>query len=464
MKCFRIVPVLIASMLLGVAGCATHNNTVVPAPHLNVDHQLAPGEWGLRKLPVSEYPNMQAAFMNKTGLITAINRSIQFMNTKSSHMFFPDGPITHQQELASLYDFRYMVRNIASAAEFQQMIDTRYDVYIAKGYDDRGSVWYTGYYTPILYGSLTRTAQYQYPVYKRPKNLVSNPITGQVLGQLLPGGGYKRFPTRRQLIQGNLLAGHELVWFANPLDAYVAEIQGSAKVILNNGQQMTIGYAGDNGRTYSGLGMALVKAGKISRRKLSLVAIQNYFQVHPQEVENLILKNHFMAFLKVYNPAHWPLGSLGVKVTDHRTLATDKTINAPPYQSIFPRAAVTFVQAQMPDTRGNIAPFTGFLLDQDTGGAIRAAGRADIYMGTGPLAETQAGYEFSKGRLYYLFLKPNLQPMGGAIPAGGSGAVPRNAGFGTGAGTGANSGNGGPAQPAVNSNGQANPQIFPGAK
>ena len=459
---FRIFGAIATAGLLAIAGCATHNNTVIHAPHMHVDHQLAPGEWGLRKLPVSEYPNMQAAFMDKKGLITAINRSIEYMNTKSSRMFFPDGPITHHQELASLYDFKYMVENVSSAAQFQQMIDTRYDVYIAKGYDDRGSVWYTGYYTPILYGSLNRTGQYQYPVYKRPANLVSNPITGQVMGQLMPGGGYQPFPTRQQLIQGHLLAGDELVWFANPLDAYVAEIQGSAKVILTNGQQMTIGYAGDNGRTYSGLGMALVKAGKISRRQLSLVAIENYFQQHPQEVENLIMKNHFMAFLKIYNPAHWPLGSLGVKVTAHRTLATDKTINAPPYQSIFPRAAVTFVQAQMPDTQGNIAPFTGFMLDQDTGGAIRAAGRADIYMGTGPMAETQAGYEFSKGRLYYLFLKPDLQPMGGAPLSGATAPGGENmptAGNGGGAAP-----VGAGAQPAIEGNGQPNQQMFPGAK
>ena len=461
MKRFWILPAVIGIALVGLAGCATHNNTVIKAPHINVDHALAPGEWGLRKLPVSEYPNMQAAFMDKKGLITAINRSIQFMNAKSSRMFFPDGPITHHQELASLYDFKYMVRNVSSPAKFQQMIDQRYDVYIAKGYDNRGSVWYTGYYTPILYGSLVKTSQYQYPVYKLPANLISNPITGQVMGAKLPGGGFQPFPTRRQLIQGHLLSGHELVWFANPLDAYVAEIQGSAKVILTNGQVMTIGYAGDNGRKYTGLGMALVKAGKISRRKLSLVAIENYFQVHPQEVENLIMKNHFMAFLKVYNPAHWPLGSLGVKVTAHRTLATDKTINAPPYQSIFPRAAVTFVQAEMPDTQGNVSPFTGFLLDQDTGGAIRAAGRADIYMGTGPVAQTQAGYEFSKGRLYYLFLKPNLQPMGQMPPSG----TTANSSSGTNMVVSGNSNtvtsNGGA---STSGNGGVNPQIFPGAK
>lgn len=404
---------LLTLTALGLAGCNTHNNTIIKAPLLNVDHQLAPGEWGLRKVPEGQYPNMQAAFMNKKGLITAINRSIKFMQAPSSQKFFPDGPITHSQELASLFDFKNMLRTVHSAAKFQQLIDSRYDVYIAKGYDNRGSVWFTGYYTPILYGSLTETSEYRYPVYKRPRNLVSNPITGQILGEKMPGGSYQPYPTRRQILQQHLLSGDELVWFANPLDAYVAEIQGSAKVILTTGQSITIGYAGDNGRTYTGLGETLVKQGKISARRLSLPAIETYFQMHPHQVESDIMHNHFMAFLKIYNPAHWPLGSLGVKVTAHRSLATDKTITAPPYQSIFPRAALTFVQTNAPNTAGTVLPYTGFLLDQDTGGAIRAAGRADIYMGIGPEAQTQAGYELSKGKLYYLFLKPGLTPRGG---------------------------------------------------
>lgn len=418
MKLKQVLWTMLAGLTAAMAGCATHNNTFIKAPHTNVDHALAPGEWGLRKLSPAEYPNMEAAFMDKKGLITAIDRSLKFLAAPSSEKFFPDGPITHRQEVNSLTDFRYMLQTIPSPAQFQQMILTRYDVYIAKGYDNKGSVWYTGYYTPILNGSLTETSQYRYPVYKRPADLVSNPITGSILGQRLPSGAIlPKYPTRRQIVTQHLLAGRELVWFATPLDAYVAEIQGSAKVDLTNGQVMTIGYAGDNGRTYYGLGQALVASKAISRRALSLPAIYAYDQQHPHQVQADIMKNHFMAFLKVYNPAHWPLGSLGVKVTAHRTLATDKTIEAPPYQSIFPRGAMTFVVAKMPDISGNIHPFSGFLLDQDTGGAIRAAGRADIYMGVGPQAGAQAGYELSKGKLYYLFLKPGLTPMGASVPA-----------------------------------------------
>ncbi len=451
---------LLAACIIGTLGaCSTHNNTIIGAPHYNVDHALPLGEWGLRKLSPSEYPNMEAAFMNKQGLIKAIDRSLKFIRSPSSEKFFPDGPITHQQMLNSLLDFRYMVQTVSSSQQFQQMIVQRYDVYTAKGYDNKGSVWFTGYYTPILKGSLTETSEFRYPVYKRPADLVSNPITGAVLGQKLPNGQLQKYPTRRQLMQGHLLQGDELVWFRSELDAYIAEVQGSAKVQLPSGEEITIGYAGDNGRTYSGLGEALVNAGKIRRRQLSLPAIISYAKQHPNTVHQYILDNNFMAFLKVYNPAHWPLGSLGVKVTAHRSLATDKHITAPPYQSIFPRAAVTFVSTIAPNTSGAIGPFQQFMLDQDTGGAIRAAGRADIYMGIGPVAAVQADYELNKGRLYYLFLKPGLTPMGqsGAYTEslGNAGApAPKGA-----ANPSASQGSVGGGQ-----NVPANSQMFPGAK
>jgi len=407
-----ILACLLLSFSAFLSACTQNNTIIGPPTTMNVNRQLAPGEWGLTQLTPDQYPDMRNAFMNKEGLITAIDRSIAYLQTPSSQKFFPDGPITHDQVLNSLIDFKYMLQNDSSADDFQQQILSRYDVYTSKGYDENDSVWFTGYYTPILYGSLTETSQYQYPVYKRPADLVSDPVSGQVLGHKV-NGVMQPYPARSELLSSGALKGTELVWFSTPLDAYVVEIQGSAKVILTDGQSVTIGYAGDNGRNYSGLGAELVKEGKIPAEKLSLPSIQEYFQQHPQEVETIINNNDFMAFLKVYNPNDWPLASLGVLVTDHRTLATDKTISTPPYQTIFPRAALTFVQAQMPDTQGNVAPFTGFMLDQDSGGAIRAAGRADIYMGIGPEAQAQAGYEYSQGRLYYLFLKPDLTPQGG---------------------------------------------------
>jgi membrane-bound lytic murein transglycosylase A len=92
--------------------------------------------------------------------------------------------------------------------------------------------------------------------------------------------------------------------------------------------------------------------------------------------------------------------SLNLEVAAQRTLATDKTL--------FPRGALVFVDTVLPVPGGGFMPFAQMMLDQDTGGAIRTAGRADIYLGVGHSAERMAGTTRSEGQMYYLFLKPEF--------------------------------------------------------
>ncbi len=225
------------------------------------------------------------------------------------------------------------------------------------------------------------------------------------------------------------LRGHELVYFRKPIEPFIIQVQGSAKVILQNGKTLYLGYAGTNGREHSGLGSELVKEGKIDKKHLSLPAVLAYFDAHPGELDSYVMRDDRFTFLKVYGPEEWPAGSLGVQVTAQRSLATDK--------SIFPRASMTFVDVEKPTENGGTLPYRGFLLDQDTGGAIRAAGRADIYMGIGEQAGQLAGREFAQGRLYYLFLKPELVKVGsfadqtGAVRRGKKGVPARGAKQGT---------------------------------
>jgi membrane-bound lytic murein transglycosylase A len=397
---------LISLMVFG--GCH-HSAQIIQAPDLeDPDAPLNPGEWGLEKLDPKDYPDMKAAFMDRDNLEKAIDKSIQWLGTKSSREVYAGtgpyagkqtgvGPITHDQVLATLQDVKGMLHTAKSPEEFQQALLTRYDVYTSKGYNRKGDVWFTGYYTPIFHASRTRTGEYQYPIYSRPADLISDP-TGEINGQRAADGTLHPYPTRREIVTNNLMAGKELLWFKDKFEPYIVQVQGSAKVILPDNSSILVGYAGKNGRDYHGVGAELVKDGKIAKKQLSLPAVMAYFKEHPQEVDEYIMRNDSFAFLKEYAATEWPSGSMGVQVTSQRSLATDKTI--------FPRAALTFIACEKPDTAGEVKPYTGFLLDQDTGGGIRTAGRADIYMGVGDAAGEQAGREFSKGRLYYLFLKP----------------------------------------------------------
>lgn len=399
---------LAALGLLGVSlsllgGCKSQNATIIDGNEPDVD---TPRDgWGLHKLDPKDYPDMRQAFADKAGLERAIDKSLQYLAAPSSKRVYPSGlpedTITHDQVQASLLDFKELLRTINSPDEFQQNLLTRYDVYESWGYDSKGSVWFTGYFTPIYYGSRTPTGEFKYPVYKCPTDLVRDQITGDIQGRRMADGSLQPYPTRKELVQSGQLRGLELVYLKDPLEAYIIQVQGSAKIILPDGTNMVIGYDGKNGRDYRGLGSELVKDGKIEKKRLSLPAVLMYFQQHPEEQENYMMRNDSFAFLKEYPVSEWPSGSLGVQVTPQRSLATDK--------KIFPRASMTFINVDKPTADGSaMQPYQGFVLDQDTGGAIRAAGRADIYMGIGAEAGMQAGAQFAKGKLYYVFLKPEL--------------------------------------------------------
>ncbi len=216
------------------------------------------------------------------------------------------------------------------------------------------------------------------------------------MGWLGPDGGVGPSPTRADFDRG-LLAGRglELYWLRDPMEVYIVHVQGSAKLRLPDGSLHSVGYAGKTERPYVGLGRTLVEEGKIDRGRLNLFAICDYFRRHPDELEDYLHRNESYVFFTETEGG--PYGSLNIEVTPLRTLATDK--------KVFPRGGLTFVETTIPDARGAMRPFTRFLIDQDTGGAIRSAGRADIFVGTGPEAERIAGGTFAEGRLYYLYVR-----------------------------------------------------------
>jgi len=205
------------------------------------------------------------------------------------------------------------------------------------------------------------------------------------------------YPTRREIENGALLSNQELelVWLRDPVDAYIAHVNGSAFIELDDGSEMRLGYSGKNGRAYTSLGGELIEAGVMTKEDVSLATIRHWARTRPQDVDNFLARNDSYVFFTPIDG--FPRGSLNVEVATERSLATDKTL--------FPPAAPVFVDADLPreDGRGR-RTFAKLMLDQDTGGAIRTAGRADIYLGVGPAAEARAGATRSEGQLYYLFL------------------------------------------------------------
>jgi membrane-bound lytic murein transglycosylase A len=387
----RFSAAVLAAAIL-VAGCQEEKKT---KPDYN--RPLPPGANALRLLQEREWPDVKPGFSGKDAdLMAALDRSVAWFNNPSAEKFFPMFDVGLTRARTSAYAFRQILRESNSPAEFEQKLKAEFNCYTTVGFDDKGGVLFTGYYTPIFKGSLTPDSTFKYPLYKRPKDLVTDPLSGEPKGRQV-GGSVQPWPTRKEIEESGMFKGTELVYVADKFEAYIIHVNGSAKIELPDGKFITIGYAGKTDRPYKGIGKTLVAEGKIEPEKLSLMSLKAYFKAHPEDLDKYINANESYVFFSEYPGENWPAGSIGVKVTDFRSIATDKTV--------FPRAGVVYVNTTIPTPAGSKKPFNQFVLDQDTGGAIRAAGRADIYMGIGPNAERLAGGEFAEGRMYYFFLK-----------------------------------------------------------
>jgi membrane-bound lytic murein transglycosylase A len=360
------------------------------------ERPLPPGAPALIPLgPDEEPPSFERDWYRRDEIRAALERSIQWTQTAYARSFFPIAGITHERALESLIRFRELLDLSTSERAFDSALRSEFTVYKSAGWDGKGGgVLFTGYCTPILEGRTSPDTQYRYPLYGLPEDLVKG-ADGAILGRRT-NAGIVPYPDRATIEATALLSGQdlELVWMSDPLDAYIAHVNGSAFIDVGERDLLRLGYAGNNGLPYASLGEALVEDGRLRKEEVSLASIRRWARESPHEVQEYLRRNPRMVFFTPIDGN--PRGSLNVEVSAERTVATDKTL--------FPRGAITFVDASLPRPDGGSRTFEQFMFDQDTGGAIRTAGRADLYLGIGDQAEALAGTLRSEGQLYYLFL------------------------------------------------------------
>lgn len=345
--------------------------------------------------PGESPPAIGHVWLERASVGPALERSLMWTRKRTSPDHFPIAGITHERALRSLERFAELLDGSRGPDDFDAAVREEFQWYKSAGWDGRGGgVLFTGYCTPILDGSLFKDGEYQHPLYAQPADL-EKALDGTVLGRRT-ASGLEPYPTR-DVIEAGFLKGQglELCYLRNPLDAFIAHVNGSAVVHLPDGGEARFGYAGKNGRRYTSIGRELVQDGEIRSDELSLAAIRTWASRNPRDVRRYLERNESYVFFQpiIGNPH----GSLDVEVAAGRSLATDK--------SLFPRGALCYVDTTLPLSSGR-AIYRQLMFDQDTGGAIRTAGRADIYLGIGPEAERRAGATRSEGQLYYLFLKP----------------------------------------------------------
>ena len=396
MKHKVVLSVLLLIVVFTVFGCRKPAEVIETKPPY--DNPLPPGQNALPKITTpDEIPDFTMACLDLRDLRPAIDRSLNYLKKPSSRKFFPSGEITHDKAVQSLNGFADLLDSGLRGRQLDEAIRSRFDVYMSVGCDNEGTVLFTGYYTPILAGSTVRTERFKYPLYKQPENLVKG-ADGEILGRRGADGQVRPYPPRAVIEDSGMLRNTELVWLSDPFEAYIAHVQGSAKVRLPDGSLTGVGYAANNGHEYRSISKAMVDDGRIDRSQLNLTAMIEYFKKRTEQVRTYTRLNPRYVFFQAEDGN--PRGSLNEPVTAMRSIATDK--------SIFPRACMTYISTYLPRMAGEgvvSEVYNGFALDQDTGGAIRAPGRCDVYMGQGDKAGRLAGHTYQEGRLYYLFLK-----------------------------------------------------------
>ena len=218
----------------------------------------------------------------------------------------------------------------------------------------------TGYYEPELEGRLTPDARFRHPLCAPPE--------GWQEGQV--------WASRAQIEEGRLLAGREILWLDDALEAFLVQVQGSCRVRLADGTVVRLGYAGKNGHPYSAIGKILLARGDLDPADVSVDAIRAWAALHPGQVPGLLRQNaSFVFFRRLDLPAdRGPIGAMGRSVTAGRTVAVDPghvTLGAPVWMEWDGQARLCIAQ--------------------DRGSAILGPGRADLFCGSGAGAGAVAG-------------------------------------------------------------------------
>ncbi len=337
----------------------------------------------------------------------AIGRSVGWLRRRPAGTSFTFGPreITADALAEALEHVRGWLAADPSPETLAAQIAQAFEVLESVG--DDGEMLITGYYEPLIAGSRQRSREYRVPVYGPPGDLIrvdlglfSERWAGQRTSGRLRGNRLVPYPDRREIRTSGLGRAPIIAWARDRVDLFFIEVQGSGALQLPAGGELRIGYAGANGRDYKSIGRLLIDEGKIERAKISMQSIRAYLSAHPEDIDRVLDYNPSVVFFRRLDGP--PLGSLGVPVTPRRSIATD--------HRLFPPGALGFLITDLPamgEDGRTVAegPLARFVLNQDRGGAIRGADRADFFWGRGKEASERAGLMKQPGRLLFLVPK-----------------------------------------------------------
>jgi len=386
--------ILLAIILLSLNACARPPQSVTKP-----QYALSPISWWRASTPSDDM-----AFKD---IAAAARQSLVYYKTVPPETFFYFGveKFTAFDMAVTLQNFLLIIEN--TSLDYNQKLEQikkNFILYRSVGSDGHGKVLFTGYYEPMIACRLKADATYRYPLYRKPDDMVEVDLTlfggflqGKIFGRL-DNNKVVPYYSREEIDQKKMLSGKylEILWCNDIVDIYTLQVQGSGKADLGDGTILSVLYNGQNGRAYNSIGKYLIDSGIMTKQNMSMQAIRTYLRTHPDAVNTVLVQNPSYVFFRLdTGPSR---GSIGVPLTAGRSVATDSRI--------FPKGALGFIVSQKPVIEDGIikswVPFTRFVLNQDTGGAIKGPGRADLFWGQGQEAELGAGFMQHEGELYFL--------------------------------------------------------------
>lgn len=342
-------------ILLSLAACSSDATRIYPAPYSSLDG------WGDDAHAIAFHMFVDSCEANA-------KRSNAYVSKAEG----PIGVREHWEETCRLAQGMENPSNEMARAFFE----THFTPYKVET-ESKSTGTLTGYYEPLLNGSLTRKAPYLTPVYGVPGDL----------------GTRKPYYTRAE-IEGGALAGRApvLLYVDDPVMLFFLHIQGSGKVRLRDGKLVGLQYAGQNGHKFVPIGRVMKEQGILT--KASMQEIRDWLRANPDQAAQMMDVNPSYVFFKLSPGDQMAKGALGIPLTPLRSLAIDDdraTYGVP-----------TYLDAVVSNVNGGPLPLKRLFLSQDTGGALKGPHRGDIFFGRGEDAEWQAGHQNAQGNIYWL--------------------------------------------------------------
>ena len=324
--------------------------------------------------PISPFFLVAAEDMNfaddldLASLELAIERSINYYENSGRDKIYriADRLIDAGKLKETIIAFNEVLRQGGSPEDLKKRITVDFDIYMAAGADADRKALFTGYYEPLLTGSLIRTERYKYPLYKPPPDLIikNSSASENTIGRV-KNGEFVPYYSREEIDVGGVLLGRnlELIWVDDPVELFSLHIQGSGKIKLEDGTLLTVSYAQNNGRPFSSVTRIMLDRGRIGGRDASYRNFKIFLKgKSEQELYEILSHNERYIFFRFVDAD--PVGSLGEPVTPDRSIATDP--------DFFPEGALAFIRLSKPvfDERGNIKKrdnFSRVVWSQDKG-------------------------------------------------------------------------------------------------